>query len=1141
MLARVVHTGFLLCCFLAGSLGLFGQRTYAPHSVLSNGKWYKISINKAGIYKVDRSLLANLGISGTISSSSLRIFGNNGWMLPSEAGKNLVDDLQELAIEVIDGGDGNFDGSDYCLFYAPGPQQWNFNNSDRQFSHSKNRYSDASYYYITIQGSGKRVTTQNLPPLATTTVSQYDFRNFYELDSINFLSSGAEWVGEEFSELPGRGLTKTFDLGLSAVAGSTLRLTTALVARSLGQPTNVNLLLNGTALGSFSVAAVSGGQFDVFAREEQRSFNASASASTNTLTIQAQPGGFGAQAWLNWWEVQGKALLTVSASSQFNFRVSDPIQPGVAIAYKVANGNVLNGVWDVTHPESPVKMNGALVGSEYTFTREADSLREFVAHTASSYFIPKTVGAIANQDLHAAPSVPFIIVCSKELLPQATRLAAYHQQRDGLSSFIATTDQVYEEFSSGTPDPTALRDFVKMFYDRAGQDLSKRPKYLLLFGDGSFDYKNRIKGNTNFVPSFQSSSSFDPLSTYTSDDYFGFLDDREDINAPGTPLLDIAIGRIPAATIAEATAIVDKILAYHNNSNNGPWKNTISFVADDEDNNLHLQDAELIAASANQVEPALQTEKIYLDAFKQESFAGGQRYPGVNQAIQNNFSNGTLIWNFSGHGGFRRLTEEVILDQDIINQLKNEGKLPLFVTATCDVAPFDNPLISSIGENLLLRPKTGAIALMTTTRLVFAYSNRIMNKNYLDIALQRKTDGNYRSLGEAVKDAKNLTYQTFGDLVNNRKFTLLGDPALTLAIPKFKVQVTEVNGKQPSLALDTLKATDSCSISGIISDEQGNLHSGYNGTVFATVYDKVQNLPTLGNDPGSPITTYVSQNNALFKGSVAASSGRFTLKFIVPKDINYALGKGLLRFYASSEIGEAHGATDSVLVGGTGNGVIDVQGPAIKAYLNDEKFVSGGIVNNRPLLLLKLSDSSGVNIIGTGIGHDITIQIDDDPTKIFVLNQYYVADKDQYKKGEVRYLLPVLDEGEHRISIKVWDVLNNSSVKELSFRVVGSDKFTIERVLNYPNPFSTRTGFWFLHNRPGESLDISVQIFTVGGKLVKTLKTTIFAVGNRSDEVEWDGRDEFGSKLGRGVYIYKLRVKTLDGKIAETWEKLYLL
>lgn len=1131
----------LAILFLTGFTAI-AQRSYAPHSVLASGNWFKISVSASGVYKMDLAFLSKLGINtSNLPSSSIRLFGNGGFMLPELASGPKKDDLFENALWVEDGGDGVLNGNDFILFYASGPHSWTADTLNRKFSHLKNLYSEKSYYYITVGTGGKRISPASNSGLPSLTINNYSSRYFYELDTFNFLSSGKQWYGEEFSSLPGKSLSRTYPVSISNLTSQPGTITVSAAARSFGSGSRFAIKAGNQDLPSLDIASVGNGAYDFFAQETQISNSFIPSSAAISLGLNYTPGSFDSQGWLNWFEVQARADLSMKGLNQLQFRDWNSIAGGANGNFIIADATSLYQVWDISDPLQPAIIQGNLSGTNWQFVNDCSRLHEYIAFTQNGYLLPDALGKVQNQDLHGTSQVNYIIITDDDLLAQAKRLADYHKQRDGFSSVVVTASQVYNEFSSGSPDPAALRDFVKMFYDRAGADTTLRPKYLLLFGDASFDYKNRLKNNTNKVPSYESEISLDPLNTYTSDDFFGFLDDGDNINSPGTVLLDIGIGRIPANTPAEAQSIVDKITVYNSPAALGPWRNELSFFADDEDANLHLNDAEVITGAAETTAPVLSLDKIYLDAYKQESGTGGSRYPDVNRAVLDRVNNGTLIWNYSGHGSYRRLAEEVVLDQDIINSFKNPEKLPLFITATCDVAPFDNPLIQSIGENLLLRPKTGAIALMTTTRLVFAFSNRIMNKNYLEAALKRQADGTYPTLGDAVKRAKNFTYTFFGDAVNNRKFTLLGDPALTIALPALTVNTIAVNGVPVTAVPDTLKALSTYTISGEISNAAGQVQDNFKGTVYMSVFDKKQSRSTLGNDPGSPVTNYTEQKNALFKGKGTVEQGKFKLSFIVPKDIDYRFGNGKISFYTDNGLLDGNGASTNIIVGGTGSGNGDIEGPVLKAWLNDEKFVDGSITNSAPVLLVKLLDSSGINILGAGIGHDLEAELDGDSKQRFVLNDFYEAELDNFKKGAIRFQLPSLEEGIHTLRIKAWDVVNNSSEITVSFRVVKEEKFTLEHVLNYPNPFTTHTNFWFEHNRPGEELRVSVQVFTVSGRLVKTLRNTIFSTGNRSVEVEWDGRDEYGSRIGRGVYIYRLKVQTIDGKSAEKWEKLYLL
>jgi hypothetical protein len=1134
----------ITCLLVFSSLSSFSQRSYTNASILASGNWYRMAVTQPGVYRIDLNFLNKSGVNtSNLSSASFRLYGNGGGMLAEDPGNLPADDLVENAVFIEDGGDGTINGNDYILFYATGPHKWNNDPASKGFTHVKNLYSDESYYFFSFGGTGKRVPTLNNTATPNVEITSFDDRYFHELDTVNFLSSGKQWFGEEFSNNPGKSLSLAFSLNFPNLMPGPASVSTNLLARSFNTGSRFSIRLNNQLLRQVDLPAIGNGIYDAFARVQKTNidFAAPGSGPAITLGFDYAPGSMNSQGWLDWFEVFVRRELSLNGVNQLLFRDWNSVQPGNTGRFRLKSGNAQTGVWDVSNPLSPVAVQTGAGGDGITFTGDCSTLREYVAFNNTGFMIPETATRVENQNLHGTQLTDYIIITSQALLAQANRLAVYHQQRDQLRSIVVTSNQVFNEFSSGIPDPVALRDFVKMFYDRAGGDSTKRPRYLLLFGDGSFDYKKRISGNTNLVPVFESAESLAPLETYTSDDFFGFLDNTDNIFNPGTYLLDIGTGRIPAASEAQARAIVDKIVSYTSPKSYGPWRTDLTFVADDEDNNLHLEDAETISGAVNSISKDFNNDKIYLDAFTQESGPGGSRYPQVNLAIVNRTYNGNLVWNYTGHGGSKRLADEVVLDQDIINSFNNPEKLPLFITATCDFAPHDNPLIASIGEDLLLREKTGAIALMTTTRLVFAFSNRIMNENYLRAALLRKPDGRYPSLGEAVRTAKNTTYSFFTDVINNRKFTLIGDPALTIGYPVNKVSTTAINGVGVGAVPDTLRALSQYNISGEVTNLQGSVLTDFNGTVYPVVYDKAQALSTLANDPTSVKATFTQQKNIIFKGKATVNSGKFSFSFVVPKDINYQFGNGRISYYTENGTNDGSGALDNIIVGGTGSGPDDKEGPGIKPYLNDEKFIDGGISNADPILLLKLADSSGINVMGTGTGHDMVVIIDNDQQKTHVLNEFYTSDKDNFRRGEVRFQLPKMEDGPHTLSIKAWDVVNNSNEATLSFRVRKQESLVLEHVLNYPNPFTTRTTFWFDHNRPGEELQVNINIYTVTGKLVKTLRNTIISPGTRSNEVEWNGRDEYGSKIGRGVYIYRLSVRTSDGQQAHKLEKLYIL
>ncbi len=1104
-----------------GSVPVKAQRVYAPHSVLATGNWYKIGIRQEGVYKVDLYLLASLGISANnLSSASIRLYGNGGAMLDENNAVPRPDDLVENPVEMMDGGDGIFNGSDYFLFYAPGPHRWLKDSLNQSFHHQKNRYTDTVYYYLTIAGTGKRIAQQAPAAAATVTVNSFSERYFYENDLVNLLNSGKEWYGEEFNGNLGGSLNRNFPVDMSGwQTNATVAFTADIAGRTVGAASNFSFSLNGQPAGNIPVPSVSGYFLDAYAVAGTKQFNLTLSSLNGGVGISFQPGITGAQGWLNAFELQGRKNLSLNGANQLSFRDWPSVSNGAVASFSLGNGGSNPAVWEVTDPLQPVKMSVASNAAQTVFRNDAGRLREYIAFT--NPLTPFAAGKVNNQDLHGNGTADFLVITHTSLLSEAQRLAQFHIQRDGYRTVVVTVDQVYNEFSGGVPDPVALRDFVKMFYDRGGN--TNRPKFLLLMGSASYDYRNRVTNNTNLVPGYESVNSLDPLTTLTSDDFFGLLDDTDDINANDPKSnIDIGIGRIPARNPEEAKGMVDKIIRYHASTSLGDWRNQSIYLADDQDQNLHLDDAELISADALAADPVINQQKIYLDAYPVVSSSAGARYPAVNDAIVSRIFNGALFFNYSGHGSYQRLADEAVLTQQELNRFNNPDKLPLFITASCDFAPHDDPSKNSLGQGALMGTANGAIALLTTTRLVFAYSNRVINDNYLKIALQPAAGGRYLSLGESVQQAKNYTSLSSGDILNNRKFTLLGDPAMRLGFPEWKLQLTAVNGN-PISGNDTLKPLQKYTLAGIVTDATGNFQNSFNGVLQATVYDKPQPLKTLGNDPASIVTTFYQQGGILYKGTVTVENGKFSISFIMPKDVSYQAGRARISLYAQNGSKDAAGADQSFYAGGTPTApVADDAGPVINPYLNDDQFRNGGITNENPVLLVKLADSSGISTSGNGIGHDITAIIDGNEKNILVLNDYYTADTNSYQRGKVVYQLPVLSEGKHTIRIKAWDVANHSGEATLDFEVVKQSRPVLGRVYNYPNPFSNTTTFSIEHNQPNTDLSVTIRIYSISGALVKEIRQVLHTGGTRNCQITWDGDNQAGAKLQKGIYIYKV-------------------
>jgi len=1134
-----------------GKKDLVGFKIYAQNSVLSSGNWYKISTPNTGIHKISYNELQAMGINvSSINPKNIRIYGNGGGILPENNSEFRYDDLQENAIYVAGENDGSFDSGDYILFYAQGPNTWKYNSTTKKFNHYTNSYSDKAYYFINTEiGQGKRISTEQSSTLpANNVVDKFNARAFHEKDFLNLIKSGREWYGEKFD------IIRTYNTQFAfpnIVPTSRVHLKVNVAARSVSSTNNTfSTVANGNTLIS-SVTSVGTSYNSDYAKSSSDTMGFTTSNSNIDVSITFNNTSSSAIGWLNYFELNAVRYL-IMQENHMDFRDIASIGVGNITKFTLSNANPSVKIWDVTNHIEPKLIEATINGTILTFKIPTDSLREFVAHNGNYYYSTSFVEKVTNQNLHGLGQTDMIIVAHPDFVSQANRLANLHINNDGLSVVVVVPKQIYNEFSSGGQDITAIRDFVKMFYDRADTNQNDMPKYLLLFGDGSYDNKNRLNNNTNYIPTFQSTQSLHPAYSYVTDDYYGLLDDNEGGGANGN--LDVGIGRFPVKNSEEAKEIVDKIERYTSNtkiqntgcnnftnaiSNLGDWRNIICFIADDEDGNQHLYQANQLATMIDTSYKDYNVDKIYFDAYTQISTPGGQQYPEVKDAINKRVEKGALIINYTGHGGEIGWAHESVLEIPDINNWSNKNNMPVFVTATCEFSRFDDPARTSAGELVILNPNGGAIALFTTSRLSFSNSNFYINQRFYHNVFKKKNNEYYK-LGDIIKNAKVES----GSLTQNRNFVLLGDPALELAYPELNALTTKINNiSVTNISVpDTLKALSKVEISGIIEDDNGIKKTNFNGTIYPTVFDKAATYTTKANDIASSKVNFKLQNNILYKGKASVINGDFTFSFVVPKDIAYQYGFGRISYYAENGVTDANGYFENIIIGGSSdNPIIDNSGPNIELYLNDEKFVFGGITDENPLLLSIVADSNGINTVGNGIGHDIIAILDENTEKSIVLNDYYEADLDSYKKGTIRYPFSDLSDGTHTLKLKVWDVLNNSSETSTEFVVAESAELALSHVLNYPNPFTTRTLFYFEHNHPCCDLDVQIQIFTISGRLIKTINTNVQTNGFRAEPIPWDGKDDYGDKIGIGVYIYRLRVKTQDDSYSEKMEKLVIL
>lgn len=1112
------------------------NNSFAINSVLNTGRWYKFAISADGVYKIDRAFLSSLGLNTTgINPNNIRIYGNGGGMLPALNSAPRIDDLSEIAIEVTGAGDNSFDASDYILFYGKGQMRWNYNPNDSTFTHVVNDYCDTTYYFVNVDlGPGKRIQNQPSTDI-TPTVTATTFTDYaaHDVDQINLIQSGRQWFGEKFD------IINDYTIGFSFPNidnSSPVKLRAVVAAANSTGATNFTVKSGNTSIGNFSVPTLGGNTYqaavDVFAKYK---FNTSSSSIPITIT-KLTPN---CEGWLDYIELQVMRNLSFTGS-QMQFRNGNTVGQNQVTKYILGNANNVR-IWDITDHQNVASQQTTLNGSAAEFAQPSDNLREFIAFNGSSYGTPIAIGSVNNQNLHATSAVDMVIVSAPEFVSYANQVADLHRNNDNLRIIVVTPQALYNEFSSGARDIIAIRSFMRMLYTRNNGNPADQPKYLMLFGDGSYDNKYRIANNQNFIPTYESDESLSITGSYTADDYMGLLDDNEGryFTFPPEPI-DIGIGRIPCSNSNEAQVVVKKINDYVNVAGQRDWRNMISFFGDDQDYNAHQGQSDDLSVLVDTLYKPFNIEKVFCDAYVQESTAGGQRYPEVKDILNSRVNRGGLIVNYTGHGGEAGWTAEKILEISDIDSWTNTHNMPAFVTATCEFSKYDNPARTSAGEMVLINDN-GGICLFTTTRVVYSSPNFTLNTKFYQYMLNTIKVGQRPRMGDLYRSTK-VAMANDG---NSRNFTLLGDPALRLNYPIHDVVTTEINGNPVTqTSIDTIKALQLVTVKGYIKSRTApGVLTGYNGTIYPTIYDKPITVQTLGQDEDSPVMTFKTQRNIIYKGKASVINGEFTFTFPVPKDISYQYGYGKISYYAENGVRDedAHGVKELVIGGSDTSNLCDNVGPAIMLYMNDTKFANGGMTNENPTLIAMLADTNGINTVGTGIGHDLIGILDNNTLEPYVFNDYYEANLNSYSRGSVRYPFAGLKDGPHSLRVKAWDVCNNSNETTIDFVVARDAGLALEHVLNYPNPFTTNTCFMFEHNRPNEVLDVQVQVFTVSGKIVKTINTTLNSGGFRADCISWDGLDDFGDKIGRGVYIYRLKITDEEGKKADKYEKLVIL
>lgn len=1116
------------------------------NSVLANGDWYRFYVEKSGVYKISKSFLTQLGFNTNVNPQKIKIYGNGGRMIPLLNSIDYPIDLAENAIQFIGEEDGVFNNEDFILFYAEGVDQWNSESNTHL-----NLYDTKSYYYVTAQGeNGKRINEFIQPEeTATTIFTNFDDYQFYEKDLNNIGRIGRNWYGEQLISQT----SQTFDFNFPNIDNSSpIFINVNSAAASFGS-SNLKIKVGGQEqTASFSAIPTNSSTLFSIANS-----NLSVNASEN-ITVELTYNNNGipsAKGYLNLISTNAKRFLR-GYGKQFVFQ---NLNAGSILGvgeYQLTNTSGITQIWDITSIYDVKKIENSS-GNALNFKVNLGEVRKYIAIDPTDYFTPlrESQSKVVNQDLKGTifnnnqgqfQDIDYLIISPSNLATEAERLAQFHRNYSQLNVKVVTLDKIYHEFSSGKQDIGAIRNLAKYVYENASTP-EKRIKYLNLFGDTSYDYKNRIPNNSNIVPIFHSLISNSLLASTMSDDFYGMFDPSEGRMFSGADGLDLAVGRMLVSNLTEAKEMVDKVIDYHDIKSYGRWRNLFTLLSDDVDEsweNVIQQQLDILGNNISTQNPFVNVLKYHADSYVQEASAGGQRYPKLKLEIRNAIEQGSLVFNYFGHGGEDQLASERIFEKTDAQNLNNQFRYPLFVTVTCEFTRFDNPYRPTTGEYTYWNPKGGAISLVTTTRQIGVQTGQDIN-NFFSAYLYGFNSDEVISISEALRRAKN-DYNSSTLMV-----FYVGDPAIILPIPKPKVVLTQVNDTPIESSTFIFNALSRVKLAGEVRNINGDaILSDFNGDIAIQIFDKSINRSTLGNDGttnanGLIIMNFQTLGETIFRGNATVSNGLFEFEFIVPRDITVPIGNGRISFYAKTQLPtlQDHAGYDtSIKIGGINEDApIDNIGPTVRLYMNDETFISGGITDENPIFLAFLEDENGINT-ASGIGHDIVAILDGDENNPYILNDYYETELDNYQKGKVRFPFFNLAPGLHTITFRAWDVYNNPISAEIQFIVIGDEALSLTNVLNYPNPFVNYTQFWFSHNHPFEPLDVQVQIFTITGKVIKTINQVVNTEGFLSREISWDGKDDFGDRIGKGVYIYKLTVKSsLTNKTSEKIEKLVIL
>ncbi|WP_031530823.1 type IX secretion system sortase PorU [Dyadobacter crusticola] len=1104
---RADHLKFLLFT-VSIYLGISPGMSLFAQSVLASGEWYKLAVTQTGIHKIDFTMLRQMGIEpATIIPSQIRVFGTSGEML-SQSNETPISGLTESAILVQGEEDGRFDNGDVVYFYAEGPHLISYDSVRAELRHQLNYYSDTTFYFLNIgQKAGLRIRNANLVAASGKVINFFDDYWYHEQETNNLLKSGREWWGEYLSSAP---VSLEADIP-GVVPASEIKFRGSAIAAAQVN-TRFAWQLNGETIGETAVGTVGAGTYDVKALRSD--FVGTLSASSNPtspfrLTVTHNKNGqAAAQGYLNYFALQVKRQLRFYDKQQIYHFLP---QSTDTATYQFADPATGWTLWEISNAARPASVLNQNASGPFTFNRNnSRKPAHYIGFRGDQAFFPVSWQRVSNQDIVSADTPELLIITPAAWEGEAKRLAAFRSSRNSLETLVVTTRQVYHEISGGKPDVTAIRNYVRHLYSKSPGKL----RYLLLFGDASFDYKNLTKGQTaaqtaNLIPVYESRESLNPVYTYSSDDYFGFMEPNEGEwieHASGDHTLEIGVGRLPVKSVAEAKVIVDKLIRYETIGSEGSWKNVVRFIADDGDGNIHQRHADQLAGM---IENDFFSKRIFIDQYPQITTPEGQKAPEVNRQIRNAIDDGTLIINYTGHGGVGGWAEEQVLTLSDMLSARGLNNLPLLFTATCDFGRYDDPGTVSGAETMVLSPKGAAIGAISTTRPVFSSTNFTLSKAFYE-ALIKKGEG--RLMGDFVRETKNKAL--VGSL--NRNFTLLGDPSMRLGSGQKGIRWTQVP--------DTLRALQKVRLNGEIFDKTSSQRdTQFNGKARVIIYDKQIQFGTLGNE-GNP-ESYSEFRSRLFDGTVTVKNGVFTCEFIMPKNIDYKAGPGRANVYAVRADSTVDAAAQlTLMIGGSAALLVDNTPPVISAYIDKSSFRSGDRVGTSPVLIARVTDENGVSLSVSGIGHDITLTVND--TLTIILNEYFTADLNSYQSGTIRYPFDNLPAGEYNVRLKVWDTYTNSSEIAFGFQVAKPGGIQLNTAKFFPNPFINDLTFELTHDRANEDVELILNILLVSGQRLGTFKWSYY--NSEATLSETVGVQQLGSWVPFNVpLVYQLLIRSL--------------